>query len=181
MKRRLSKIYTRAGDTGKTRLGDGQRVAKHDPRIALIGDVDELNSAIGIVLAEDDLPDTIRLILTRVQEELFDLGAELCIMGRKIIESEKIIQLEKDLDAFNEKLPELEEFILPSGTKASAQCHLARSICRRAERSFTFLAETAELNPESLRYLNRLSDLLFVLSRAINQHAHKKEILWRGL
>lgn len=180
MKRRLTKIYTRAGDEGKTRLGDSTRILKNDLRIHLIGDVDELNSALGVILAEENVPKKIAEILTRIQHELFDLGAELCLPKSAIVKKKYVAQLEKDIDAFNKQLPELEEFILPSGVRSAAQCHMARCICRRAERNFVSAPKEFNLNPESLRYLNRLSDLLFVLSRAINQASNKKETSWRG-
>jgi cob(I)alamin adenosyltransferase len=181
MKRRLTKIYTRAGDAGKTRLGDSARVDKNDLRVGIMGDVDELNSSIGVVLAQDNLPEKISEILTRIQQELFDLGAELCLPKSAILKESYVTQLEKDIDFFNEKLPELTEFILPSGTKSSAHCQMARCICRRAERNFVQIPGDFNLNPESLRYLNRLSDLLFVVARVINQAENQKEILWRGL
>ncbi len=180
MKRRLTKIYTKAGDKGKTRLGDGSCILKNDQRIIVIGEVDELNSAIGVVLAQDEIPRKISEILTRIQHELFDLGAELCMPNTKILQADNVTQLEKDIDLFNSALPELTEFVLPSGIKAAAHCQLSRTICRRAERQFVNIPAEFNLNPESLRYINRLSDLLFVLARAINQAAHQKETLWRG-
>lgn len=180
-KRRLTKIYTRAGDKGKTRLGDGTCIVKNDLRIIVIGEVDELNSNIGVVLAQNKIPKKISEILTRIQNELFDLGAELCLPKSKILNAERITQLENDIDLFNEKLPELKEFVLPTGTKAAAHCHVARCVCRRLECHFVNLPPEFNLNPESLRYINRLSDLLFVLARALNQAANYKENLWRGL
>jgi cob(I)alamin adenosyltransferase len=176
---RLSKIYTRTGDDGTTGLGDGGRVAKDDPRVEAYGCVDECNSAIGLVLAVPGLPADVRDLLLNVQHELFDLGGELCIPGHRAIESQHVTALETWLDAFNERLPPLKEFILPGGGTAAAACHLARAICRRAERRCWTLARAQTVAPEPLQYLNRLSDLLFVIARVLARHESGSEVLWR--
>ncbi len=176
---RLSKIYTRTGDDGTTGLGDGTRVAKNSPRVDAYGTVDEANSALGMVLAVADLPDDVRVVLTRIQHELFDLGGELCVPGLRAIQASHIERLEHDLDRFNEPLPPLKEFILPGGGPASAAAHLARTICRRAERSVCALAEVEPLAAEPRQYLNRLSDLLFVAARVLARHENGAEVTWR--
>ena len=179
MGNRLSKIYTRTGDDGTTGLGDGSRVAKDDARVEAYGCVDECNSAIGVVLAVPGLPADVHRLLTTVQHELFDLGGELCIPGHRAIEAAQVAALERALDAFNERLPPLKEFILPGGGPAAAACHLARAICRRAERRCWTLARVQAVAPEPLQYLNRLSDLLFVLARVLARHESGSEVLWR--
>lgn len=179
MGHRLSKIYTRTGDDGTTGLGDGRRVAKDDPRVEAYGAVDELNSAIGLVLAVPGLPEEVTACLTEIQHDLFDLGGELCIPGHRMIAAEHVARLEQTLDRFNENLPPLRDFILPGGGPATAACHLARAIARRAERRAWTLAKTEDVGPEALRYLNRLSDLLFVLARALVRHERGTEVLWR--
>jgi len=176
---RLSKIYTRTGDDGTTGLGDGSRVAKDGPRVDAYGCVDEANSAIGVVLAVPAIPGDIAELLTRIQHELFDLGGELCIPGHRAIDASQVLALEQALDAFNEGLPPLKEFILPGGGPAAAACHLARAICRRAERRAWTLARVETVAPEPLQYLNRLSDLLFVLARVLARHESGSEVLWR--
>ena len=179
MGHRLSKIYTRTGDDGTTGLANGERVDKADPRVAAFGDVDETNSALGVLLAEPELPQAITVSLTRIQHELFEIGAELSLPGYRTIAAEHVAQLERDLDSLNEDLPPLKEFILPGGTRAAAVCHLARTVCRRAERSAWEASKLTELNPELLRYLNRLSDLLFVMARTLARLNGGQEILWR--
>jgi cob(I)alamin adenosyltransferase len=179
MGHRLSKIYTRTGDDGTTGLANGERVDKADPRVAAFGDVDETNSALGLLLAEPGLPQAITVSLTRIQHELFEIGAELSLPGYRTIAAEHVAQLERDLDSLNEDLPPLKEFILPGGTRAAAVCHLARTVCRRAERSAWEASKLTELNPELLRYLNRLSDLLFVMARTLARLNGGQEILWR--
>jgi cob(I)alamin adenosyltransferase len=176
---RLSKIYTRTGDDGTTGLGDGSRVPKDDPRVEAYGCVDEANSAIGVILAVPGVPQDVAELLTRVQHELFDLGGELCIPGRRAIDASQVRSLEQSLDAFNERLPPLKEFILPGGGPAAAACHLARAICRRAERRSWTLARAQDVAPEPLQYLNRLSDLLFVLARVLARHERGSEVLWK--
>lgn len=177
MGNRLSKIYTRTGDDGTTGLGDGSRVEKDDARVEAYGTVDELNSAVGFTLASALQPD-IRLCLVRVQHELFDLGGELCIPGTTLIPDGYVDQLEQDLDRFNEHLPPLKDFILPGGSESAARCHLARTIARRAERRVISLAKTQAVNEVSVRYLNRLSDLLFVLARVLARTDGGSEVLW---
>ena len=178
MGHRLSKIYTRTGDDGSTGLGDGTRVGKDSARVNAYGTVDELNSAIGIVLA-CDIDERMREVLTQVQHDLFDLGGELCIPGMAMVHAPDIDRLEQTLDAFNENLPPLKDFILPGGGMAAAQCHLARTICRRAEREVVTLARHDAVRPEAVRYLNRLSDLLFVLARVLARASGHGEVLWQ--
>jgi cob(I)alamin adenosyltransferase len=178
MGNRLSKIYTRTGDDGTTGLGDGMRVAKDSARVAAYGTVDELNSAIGIVLAcEVSAP--VREVLTQVQHDLFDLGGELCIPGIAMVHAADIERLEHTLDAFNADLPVLKEFILPGGGMAAAQCHLARAICRRAERKVITLTRQETVRAEAVHYLNRLSDLLFVIARVLARESGHGEVLWQ--
>lgn len=185
MGNRLSKIYTRTGDDGTTGLGDGTRVPKDAARVEAYGTVDEANSAIGMVLAVPGLPPAVASCLTAVQHDLFDLGGELCIPGMQLITPEQIDRLEQDLDAFNDPLPALKDFILPGGGPAAAACHLARTVTRRAERRVWTLmaaesaASDAPTNPEPARYLNRLSDLLFVLARVLARHENGSEVIWR--
>jgi cob(I)alamin adenosyltransferase len=177
---RLTRIYTGGGDRGETSLGDGTRVPKVDCRIAAFGAVDELNSQIGVVLAAD-VADKMREVLTRVQNELFDLGADLSVpfgvTDRLRITHDQITALERDCDHFNADLPELTSFVLPGGSEVAARLHVARSVCRRAEREALEAAEELEINQLALVYLNRLSDLLFILARAAN--AGGEEPLWR--
>jgi cob(I)alamin adenosyltransferase len=179
---RLTRIYTRGGDEGETSLGDGSRVSKLDCRIGAFGTVDELNAALGVVLA-GDVPEPMRAPLDRVQNELFDVGADLSVpwgvTDRLRVEQGMIDRLEADCDAFNAELPELRSFVLPGGTEAAARLHVARTVCRRAEREVLLGAQEVELNPLVLRYLNRLSDLLFILARAANATAGRDEPLWR--
>jgi cob(I)alamin adenosyltransferase len=179
MGNRLSKIYTRTGDDGSTGLGDGSRVPKEDLRVEAYGTVDEANSAIGVVLSVAALPPPIAGCLTEVQHDLFDLGGELCIPGHRMIEASHVERLETELDGFNEGLPPLKEFILPGGGQAAAACHVARAVCRRAERRCWSLARTESVSAEALKYLNRLSDLLFVLARVLARHENGSEVVWR--
>ena len=178
MGNRLSKIYTRTGDDGTTGLGDGSRVPKDSLRVEAYGGVDELNSALGVALTKE-LPTEVRDALTVVQHELFDLGGELCIPGRKVIRDIQVVQLEQALDALNAKLAPLKEFVLPGGSESAALLHFARTVCRRAERATVRLAREESINPVSLRYLNRLSDLLFVAARYVNSMAGIPDVLWR--
>lgn len=178
MGKRLSKIYTRTGDDGTTGLGDGSRVAKDSLRVDAFGTVDEANSAIGVVLSCASVPNDIRRMLTEIQHDMFELGGELCIPGHSAITDAFVARLEKDLDALNEDLPALKEFILPGGGQAAAACHLARTIVRRAERITTTLAGSESVRPEVLRYLNRLSDLLFVMARVLSRAESGQEVLW---
>ena len=177
MGNRLSKIYTRTGDDGTTGLGDGLRVDKDSLRVESFGTVDELNSLIGLVLTAD-IDDSVRVCLTRTQHELFDLGGELCMPGFTLIPDDFISQMESDLDHFNADLPPLKDFILPGGSEAAARCHLARTVCRRAERLLVSLARVEDVNEASLRYLNRLSDLLFVIARVLARANGGSEVIW---
>ena len=177
MGNRLSKIYTRTGDDGSTGLGDGARVSKDSARVCAYGTVDEANSAIGVVLA-CEIPDDVRAVLVAVQHQMFDLGGELCIPGHSAIFDADIDRLEKHLDRFNADLPPLKDFILPGGGIAAAHCHLARTITRRAEREVVTLSHHDSVRPEAVRYLNRLSDLLFVLSRVLARASGHGETLW---
>ena len=178
MGNRLSKIYTRTGDKGKTGLSDGSRVSKTHPRIEAIGTIDELNSCIGVVNAHS-LPSTLNDCLLDIQHDLFDLGGELSLPDSDIIGTAQVERLEQHLDAINSQLPYLKEFILPGGNVAAGMCHLARGICRRAERSVWTLNETEPVNPNTLAYLNRLSDLLFVFARHIARSNGGQEIYWQ--
>jgi cob(I)alamin adenosyltransferase len=178
---RLTRIYTRGGDAGETSLGDGSRVSKLDPRIAAYGTVDELNAQLGVALADPELPGGFRAPLTRIQNELFDLGADLSVPigveGRLRVTQEQVDRLEQLCDELNESLPELKSFVLPGGSRIAAQLHVARTVCRRAERQALAAASAVEVNPLALVYLNRLSDLLFILARAAN--AGQDEPLWK--
>ncbi|MCH7892982.1 MAG: cob(I)yrinic acid a,c-diamide adenosyltransferase [Proteobacteria bacterium] len=179
MGHRLSKIYTRTGDKGETGLGDGQRVSKDHLRVETFGCVDETNSAIGMVLAIAALPEPVVDCLVEVQHDLFDLGGELCIPGHAAVSGEFVARLETQLDEFNANLPALKEFILPGGGPAAAACHLARTICRRAERRVVSLSALEKnIRPEAIQYLNRLSDLLFVVARVLARHEQGSEVLW---
>jgi cob(I)alamin adenosyltransferase len=179
MGNRLSKIYTRTGDDGTTGLGDGTRVLKDSARVEAYGTTDELNSVLGVLLAVPGLPDAVTALLTEVQDELLDMGGELCIPGHIVITAAHVTRLETALDGFNDELPPLKEFILPGGGPAAAACHVARTVARRAERRVLSLARAETVNPEVLHYLNRLSDLLFVLARVLARHERGSEVLWR--
>lgn len=179
MANRLSKIYTRTGDAGTTGLGDGSRVAKDSLRVVAMGDVDELNSVIGM-LQTDALEPSIHGVLQAIQHDLFDLGGELCMPGFSMVKAERVADLEVTLDAWNESLEPLKEFILPGGSRAAAYCHLARTVCRRAERQMTTLNSTEKISEISLQYINRLSDLLFVLCRILNKQAGVPDVLWQN-
>jgi cob(I)alamin adenosyltransferase len=178
MGHRLSKIYTRTGDAGETGLGDGARVPKDSPRIAVLGEVDELNSTLGVLLAEA-LPDEVRAVLTDVQNDLFDLGGEISIPGRESMTAAQVTRLEHALDQCNAELAPLKEFILPGGSRAAALAHLARTVCRRAERAMVTLGRGESVNDVARVYLNRLSDLLFVLGRVLNRAAGGNDVLWQ--
>ena len=179
MGNRLSKIYTRTGDDGTTGLGDGSRVAKDDARVEAYGTVDEANCTIGMILAVPGLPKAIVDCLIEVQHDLFDLGGELCIPGMTLIQAVHVERLENALDAFNDPPPPLKDFILPGGGPAAAACHPARTTVRRAERRVWTLAAESPISPEPARYLNRLSDLLFVLARVLARHENGSEVLWK--
>ena len=178
MGHRLSKIYTRTGDKGETGLGDGSRIEKDHIRVEAFGTVDELNSVIGMILAHD-IPEDVSECLNKIQHHLFDLGGELCIPGHNTLDESYITWLESTLDSFNADLPMLKEFILPSGGHATSACHLARSVCRRAERRVVTLAKSETISPHSISYLNRLSDLLFVTARVLARHENGSEVLWQ--
>ena len=178
MGNRLSKIYTKTGDDGTTGLGDSTRVPKDSARVSAYGTVDELNSAIGMVLAQE-IPAEVCETLTQAQHDLFDLGGELCIPGMAMIHDTDVERLETTLDGFNADLPMLKEFILPGGGMAAACCHVARTVCRRAEREVVTLSKNETVRPEAVRYLNRLSDLLFVLARVLARASGHGEVLWQ--
>ncbi|KWK71011.1 cobalamin adenosyltransferase [Burkholderia ubonensis] len=177
MGNRLSKIATRTGDDGTTGLGDGRRVGKDDVRIAAIGDVDELNSTIGVLLAET-LPDDVRAALVTIQHDLFDLGGELCIPGHTVLGDAHLARLDQWLAGYNATLPPLKEFILPAGSRAAALAHVCRTVCRRAERAIVALGRVETLQETPRRYVNRLSDLLFVLARVLNRADGGADVLW---
>lgn len=178
MGHRLSKIYTRTGDGGETGLGDGSRTRKDSPRVAVLGEIDELNSAIGVLLAESP-PDRIREAIEGIQHDLFDLGGDLSIPGRSSMSDAQVKRLEALLDDLNSALPPLKEFILPGGTRAASLAHLARAVCRRAERSLVALARSEKVGDVARMYLNRLSDLLFVIGRVLNREGGRSDVLWQ--
>lgn len=177
MGNRLTKIYTRTGDDGSTGLGDGSRVSKTSPRIAVIGDVDELNSLMGLLLTEEKVR-VFKERLQPIQHLLFDLGGELSIPRAKTLNERSITYLEQLIDEYNSHLPPLKEFVLPDGNRAASVCHIARAVCRRCERHIVLLGETEFVNPLSRTFLNRLSDLLFVLARILARQDGGEEILW---
>ncbi|MDR2614775.1 MAG: cob(I)yrinic acid a,c-diamide adenosyltransferase [Candidatus Accumulibacter sp.] len=177
MGNRLSKIVTRTGDAGTTGLGDGSRVSKDCLRIECIGEIDELNSAIGVLLAES-LPEAVRAALLRIQNDLFDLGGEICIPGSAIIIEAHLVRLEELVTRFNDGLVPLKNFILPGGTRPAALAHFARAVCRRAERRVVHLGTDETVSDFARKYLNRLSDLLFILGRALNQVEGRGDVLW---
>src|SRR5438094_229164 len=178
MAHRLSKITTRTGDAGDTGLGDGSRVSKDHPRVRALGELDELNSAIGVLLAEE-LPAEVTGLLGEVQHDLFDLGGELSIPGHAMLGDAQISRLDAAIEQWNAELPPLKEFILPGGTRAAAIAHVARTVCRRAERSLVHLGSTSQVGAPARRYLNRLSDLLFVIARTLNHAAGENDVLWQ--
>lgn len=178
MGNRLSRIATRTGDAGTTGLGDGTRVAKDHLRIVAIGEVDELNSQIGLLLTEN-LPEEVGAALLTIQHDLFDLGGELCIPGYTMVKAEHVAQLDVWLAHYNATLPRLAEFILPGGSRAAAQAHVCRTVCRRAERAIVTLGREESLNEAPRQYVNRLSDLLFVLARVLNRAAGGSDVLWQ--
>ncbi|MNT06036.1 Cob(I)yrinic acid a,c-diamide adenosyltransferase [compost metagenome] len=178
MGNRLSKIATRTGDTGTTGLGDGSRTGKDSLRIAAIGDVDELNCHVGVLLTEE-LPEDVRAALLHIQHDLFDLGGELSIPGYTLLKTEQVAQLDTWLADYNANLPRLAEFILPGGSRAAAQAHVCRTVCRRAERSLVALGTAEALNEAPRQYLNRLSDLMFVLARVLNRAGGGSDVLWQ--
>ena len=175
---RLSKIITRTGDAGTTGLGDGSRTTKGSLRIDSIGEVDELNSSLGLLLCEE-MPDQVRAALLDIQHDLFDLGGELCMPGMNFIKDAQVARLEELADIFNRDLPMLKEFILPGGTRPAAIAHLCRTICRRAERSMVRLNTAEPLSDAARRFINRLSDLLFILGRLLNRAGGRGDVLWQ--
>jgi cob(I)alamin adenosyltransferase len=179
MGNRLTRIYTRTGDDGTTGLGSGERVPKDSARVEACGAVDELNSAIGVVLAAEGLSAEVSACLADVQHRLFDLGGEFAVPGRDVLDDAAVAALEAALDRFNAGLPALRDFILPGGNAGAAACHVARAVCRRAERRAWTLSRDEAVNPASLRFLNRLSDLLFVLARVIARSGGGSEVLWQ--
>jgi len=178
MGHRLTKIATRTGDDGETGLGDGRRVPKDSARVQALGDIDELNSALGVLLAEE-VPGDIREALSHVQQDLLDLGGEVSIPGHALLTRQKVERLDGWLEAWNAELPALKEFILPGGSRAAAAAHLARTVCRRAERSLVAVGRAESVSVEARQYLNRLSDLLFVAGRALNRRAGGEDVQWR--
>ena len=178
MAHRLSKIATRTGDAGDTGLGDGSRVSKDHPRVHALGEVDELNSAIGLLLTEE-LPSEVSALLNEVQHDLFDLGGELSIPGHAMLGEPQVARLDSAIEQWNAELPPLKEFILPGGTRAAALAHLARTVCRRAERSVVALGERDKVSDAARHYLNRLSDVLFIAGRRLNRHAGRGDVQWR--
>jgi len=178
MGNRLSKIATRTGDNGTTGLGDGSRTGKDSLRIHALGDVDELNSFVGLLLCEA-MPDDLRTELVAVQHDLFDLGGELCIPGYQLIKEAHVTRLDELLAKYNADLPPLKDFILPAGSRAASIAHVCRTVCRRAERSIVSLGKAEPLNEHPRQYVNRLSDLMFVLSRVLNRFAGGSDVLWK--
>jgi cob(I)alamin adenosyltransferase len=178
MGNRLSKIATRTGDNGTTGLGDGSRTEKDSARIASLGDVDELNSFVGLLLCED-MPAELREELISIQHDLFDLGGELCIPGYQLITDVQVARLDDLLEKYNADLPVLKEFILPAGSRAASIAHVCRTVCRRAERSIVTLGKAEKINEHPRQYVNRLSDLMFVLSRVLNRFAGGSDVLWQ--
>lgn len=178
MGNRLSRIATRTGDDGSTGLGDGSRVPKDCPRIHALGEVDELNSLLGVVLTEA-LPEDVSALLLQIQHDLFDLGGEICIPGYTMVTEAHVLRLDDALTHYNASLPPLKEFILPGGSRAAAQAHLARTVARRAERAIIALSAGEIVHPPVRQYLNRLSDLLFVLGRHLNRVSGGSDVLWQ--
>jgi cob(I)alamin adenosyltransferase len=178
MGNRLSKIATRTGDDGSTGLGDGSRVGKDHLRVCAMGDVDELNSQLGVLLCES-LPPALRTQLLAIQHRLFDLGGELCIPGHTLIDEPQVAELDALLAHYNADLPPLKEFILPGGSRCAALAHVCRTVCRRAERSVVSLGRSEPVGDGARQYLNRLSDLLFVLARVLNRAEGGEDVLWR--
>jgi cob(I)alamin adenosyltransferase len=180
MGNRITRVYTRTGDGGTTGLGDGSRVEKDNPRVTAMGGIDELNSLIGLLLTEV-LPEPVQAMLINIQHELFDVGGEISMPGTTVLTAAAVEQLENQLDTMNNTLEPLKEFILPGGSRAAATCHLARSVCRRAESLLVTASGAGPINPQTLKYLNRLSDLLFVTARYINKQAGNGDVLWQRL
>lgn len=180
MGNRLSKLYTRTGDDGTTGLGDGSRIDKTDLRVSAMGDVDELNATIGLILSHEVSDDLLK-VLTRVQHDLFNIGGELCMPNQTYFTNTSVEWIEQQIDHYNQDLPPLKEFILPGGAQSAAHCHLARTVSRRAERTVIQLSRQTNVGNPILQYLNRLSDLLFVCCRILNKQAGKSDIFWQKL
>lgn len=180
MGNRLSKIATKTGDKGETGLGDGSRISKSSERIHAIGEVDELNSWVGMLRAELSEEDELIPLFHQIQHDLFDIGGELSVPGFEAVTTDLITDIEQRIEQFNQGLPPLKNFILPGGNKAAATCHMARACCRRAERSLVVLSKLTSINNSSLVYLNRLSDLLFILARVLARRGQDREILWQS-
>jgi cob(I)alamin adenosyltransferase len=180
MANRLSVIATRTGDDGTTGLGDGSRIAKDALRVAALGDVDELNSSLGVVLAETTLDKDVANDLLEIQHRLFDMGAELCIPGHAAVTINHVLNLDQCLAHYNGTLTPLREFILPGGSRAAALLHVSRTVCRRAERAAVALQRAESVNTPVLQYLNRLSDLLFVLARYVNRSLDTPDVYWKS-
>ena len=178
MSNRLTKIYTRTGDDGTTELSNHERIDKSNIRIEAMGDIDELNSIIGF-LRTNDIPDDLSEHLLNIQHRLFDIGGELAIPDNRVISSQSVKRLEQLIDDFNSDLPALKEFVLPGGSISASICHIARTVCRRSERTLVALARRESFNAETLCYINRLSDLLFVLARSVNQRKNVSDIVWK--
>ncbi len=178
MGNRLSKLYTKTGDSGTTGLGDGSRTEKVSPRLCAIGEVDELNCTLGMLIAAN-IPEAMQAVLIDVQHDLFDLGGELSIPGSSFVKSEAVKKIEETIDAYNADLPPLKEFVLPGGCVAAAAAHFSRAVCRRAERAILALHASEAVNIESIKYINRLSDFLFVVARTTARLDDVGEILWR--
>ena len=179
MGNRLTKIYTKTGDDGTTGLGDGSRIPKNHPRAEAIGEVDELNCQVGMLIAQLQEDDELLPVLEHIQHDLFDLGGELAVPGFELIKSERVQALEECLDKYNDDLPALKNFILPGGSAAAAQAHLARAICRRAERRLVALHQEEPINETPRLYINRLSDLMFVFARVLSRRDGGTEVLWQ--
>jgi cob(I)alamin adenosyltransferase len=179
MANRLTQIATRTGDQGTTGLGDNTRVLKSSLRVHAMGDVDELNSHIGVLLCED-MPQEVRALLVEIQHQLFNLGGELSIPGFELLKPEAVLQLDEALETYNSRLPRLAEFILPAGSRAASQAHVCRTVARRAERAVVALDQAETLNASPRQYLNRLSDLLFVLSRVLNRMNGGDDVYWKS-
>ena len=177
MPNRLTKIYTRTGDDGTTEISNRKRIDKSNLRINAMGDIDELNSILGLLRANNISSDVSGYLLN-IQHRLFDIGAELAIPGNAVISTESVKKLESLIDRYNNDLPKLKEFVLPGGSISASICHVARTVCRRSERTLVLLARKESFNAETLRYINRLSDLLFVLARILNKLSNTKEVLW---
>ena len=179
MGNRLTQIATRTGDAGTTGLGNNHRVSKNRLRVHAMGDIDELNSQIGLLLCEE-MPADLRALLVEIQHQLFNLGGELSIPGYELLKAEAVLTLDQALAHYNAQLPKLQEFILPAGTRAAAQAHVCRTVARRAERQVVALGNEESINATPRQYLNRLSDLMFVLARVLNRVNGGDDVYWKS-